>query len=215
MLSGPIEHQRTAREDEQDDWLAGGGDGFQKLLLVAGQVEICAGACLTAHGAGFSQGEDNDIGGCGGCDGLGKAGLRCAVDFRSFGVEQRATHLAGTLFDRLAEGNDVWDNGSAAPRTHHLFGVVGERPDESDPFERGREREQRRAAGEFIVLEQDEGFFRSLADQRAVGGEGSGNFDALGVRMLKEARGVLDSQDAAHSIIDHAHGNLAGADKLR
>ena len=42
MLGGPVEHEGTARENEQNDRLAGGGDGFQKLLLVAGQVEMRA-----------------------------------------------------------------------------------------------------------------------------------------------------------------------------
>ena len=76
MFGSPVENQRTAREDEQNDRLAGGDDGFKKLLLVAGQIEVCARACLAAHGARFPQREDDHIGRAGRFDGLGKTSLR-------------------------------------------------------------------------------------------------------------------------------------------
>jgi hypothetical protein len=38
----PVEDQRTAGEDEQNHRLACSNDGFKKLLLVAGKIEVCA-----------------------------------------------------------------------------------------------------------------------------------------------------------------------------
>ncbi len=62
MLSGPIQHQRPAGENEQHDRLAGGDDCFQQLLLIPRQIQVGAGCGFATHVARLAQGEDGHIG---------------------------------------------------------------------------------------------------------------------------------------------------------
>ena len=215
MLGGPVEDQGTARENEQNDRLAGSDYGFQNLLLIARQIEVCARARLAAHAVRFPQREDDYIGRPGRLEGLRETRLRGIVDLCSSGVKQGASQLPGALCQRLPEGDDVTILTGATPDSDHLSSVVGERSDESDPFDCRRKREQRCAGCEFAVLKQDEGLFGCFADQRPVLGDGSGDLDAFRVGTFKESGGELDAEDAPHSLIDHSHGNLARADQPR
>src|SRR5271156_1446631 len=58
MPSGPVEHQRAAGEDEQDDRLAGGDHRLKQLLLVPRQFEVSTRRGFTTHVARLAQGED-------------------------------------------------------------------------------------------------------------------------------------------------------------
>ena len=61
MLRGPIEYQRPAGENEQDDRLAGCDYSLEQLLLVPGQIQVRARRGFAAHVARLAQGEDGDI----------------------------------------------------------------------------------------------------------------------------------------------------------
>src|ERR1039458_1802575 len=150
MFSSPVEDQGPAGKDEQHNRLSGSDYLFHKLLLVAGQIEVGAGASFATHAAGFSQREQNDISLLRGLDGLRETSLRIIVDFGSLGVEQSATQLLDALCQRLPEGDAVAIFTGATPASYHLSCVVGKRSDESDPFACRRKRKQRRAANEFV-----------------------------------------------------------------
>src|SRR6202034_3504500 len=62
MRGGPRDVERPAADENQRDGLAGGGDGFEELLLLSGQRERCARSILAAHVVIFAEHEDNLIG---------------------------------------------------------------------------------------------------------------------------------------------------------
>ena len=62
-------------------------------------------------------------------------------------------------------------------------------------------------------MQEDEGFFGGLTDERAVFGDGSGDFRLGGVGIFEEAEGEFYAEDAAHGFVDCGHGDAAGFDE--
>src|SRR6185437_15707519 len=113
--------------------------------------------------------------------------------------------------EALLYGDDSGGGGGGGAFDHGS-GNVGERADERDGVDAGGEWKHGRALYE-LVLEEDEGFFRGLADERAVRGNGCGDFGSAGVGMFEEAEREFDAQDAADGFVHDGHGDLAGADE--
>ncbi len=61
VLAGPVDIERAAVEQKQDDGFAGGDGGFEKLLLAAGKGERGAGGVLAAHVLRFAEDEDGNV----------------------------------------------------------------------------------------------------------------------------------------------------------
>ena len=105
MLRGPVEHQWPAAEDNQHDWLAGGGDCLQQLFLIAGQVETRARTGLACHGGAiFTERENHQVGLFGGFFCRVKASVRRRQNLCAFRVQKLSVVAIHALLQRRSAG---------------------------------------------------------------------------------------------------------------
>ncbi len=191
MLSGPVQHQRAAGEDEQNDRLAGCYDSLQQLLLVPGQVKMSARRRFTGHVARFAKGEDRDVGVLCGGNRCGEPGVRSAGDLGSLGIGEDGATLLGTFRHGGAQGAHIAEIVCAGPCADHVTGIIGERADKGDAL-RGLFERQESVLGRRIVLQQDERLLCCPAGKWAMLSDCSCYLRAFGEGVIENAESELD-----------------------
>ena len=199
---------------------------------------MSAGGGLAGHPiALFAEGGDDEVGFAGGGDSVGD-GLGFVGDGRGGGGGSGTFDEAGASEDiRVVAGEDIDTAGDEEvgaeplgeggfetngvsriaggfPGAEHVFGGVGEGADECDGFCPLAEGEQGAVAFGAVVFEEDDGLLGDLAGEGALFRSGDVWGVGGGVRVLEEAEGELDAEDAAGGFVDDGLGDEAGADLI-
>ena len=204
VVGGPLDRERAAVHEHQDDWSAGRLHRLEQLLLDARQTQARAAGGLAAHVPRFPEHEQRHVGEARERDRLRDTGRGCVGDTASLGVEQLRVRSEAPL-DPFEHGHGIPGIAPAGPRAERRDLVVRERADHG-------ERPDGRAQGEAlaVVLEQDDRLLRHPARELPVLGREQHRPFALHARAVVR---IGEQPERSLCCQNAAHGGVHGRDR--